>query len=104
CLMACKQKKGKEMASADLKDSSFHIEQTDTEIKVFPDDGTTAVVTQNAKPDFRPYIHPILAPGTEVELTQFSPGHHKHQTGLFWGFTRVNGTGATADGLKEWFY
>src|SRR5690606_28175423 len=22
---------------------------------------------------------------------EFSPGHHKHQTGLYWGFTRVNG-------------
>ncbi len=104
CLMACKQKKEKEIALTVLKESSFHIEQTDTEIKVFSDDGTSAVVTQNTKPDFRPYIHPILAPGTEVELTQFSPGHHKHQTGLFWGFTRVNGTGATADELEKWFY
>lgn len=104
CLIACKQKKEKEMASAGLKAPSFYIQQTDTEIKVFADGGTAAVVTQNTKPDFRPYIHPILAPGTTVELTQFSPGHHKHQTGLYWGFTRVNGTGASADELKKWFY
>jgi len=104
CLVACKQKKEKDMASADLNEHIFRIEQTDTEIKVFSDGGTSAVVTQNAKPDFRPYIHPILAPGTEVELTQYSPGHHKHQTGLYWGFTRVNGTGATPEELKEWFY
>ena len=25
-----------------------------------------------------------------MTLTEFSPGHHKHQTGLYWGFTRVN--------------
>ncbi len=24
-------------------------------------------------------------------MTEYSPGHHKHQTGLYWGFTRVNG-------------
>jgi putative membrane-bound dehydrogenase-like protein len=104
CLISCKEKKNKETALAEQKESTFHIEHTDTEIKVFSDGGTSAVVTQNAKPDFRPYIHPILAPGTEVELTQFSPGHHKHQTGLYWGFTRVNGTGASAEELKKWFY
>lgn len=47
--------------------------------------------TQNAAADFRPYLHPILAPDGKGELTQFSPDHHKHQTGLYWGFTRVNG-------------
>ena len=103
-LMACNPKKEKEMASANLQEPNFHIVQTDTEIKVFSNGGTSAVVIQNAKPDFRPYIHPILAPGTELELTQFSPGHHKHQTGLFWGFTRVNGSGASADELKKWYY
>ena len=49
------------------------------------------LLTQNAGPDFRPYIHPITAPDGKGQLTQYSPGHHKHQTGLYWGFTRVNG-------------
>jgi putative membrane-bound dehydrogenase-like protein len=49
------------------------------------------LLTQNARKDFRPYLHPILAPDGTGELTQFSPGHHKHQTGLYWGFTRLNG-------------
>ena len=49
------------------------------------------IVTQNAKSDFRPYIHPIVAPDGKGVLTEYSPGHHKHQTGLYWGFTRVNG-------------
>ena len=31
-----------------------------------------------------------MAPDGQGELTEFSPGHHKHQTGLYWGFTRVN--------------
>ena len=49
------------------------------------------IVTQQAKPDFRPYLHPIVAPDGKGQVTEFSPGHHKHQTGLYWGFTRVNG-------------
>ena len=60
-------------------------------ISVYRDNVPQPILTQNARPDFRPYLHPIVAPdGTDV-LTEFSPGHHKHQTGLFWGFTRVNG-------------
>lgn len=59
---------------------------------------------QEAKPDMRPFLHPIMAPDGNGELTQYSPGHHTHQTGLYWGFTRVNGTGAPADTLKKWFY
>ena len=49
------------------------------------------VLTQNARADFRPYLHPIVAPDGKGVLTEFSPGHHKHQTGIYWGFTRVNG-------------
>jgi len=50
-----------------------------------------AIVTQTAPPDARPYIHPIVAPDGKGVLTEFSPEHHKHQTGLYWGFTRLNG-------------
>ncbi len=39
----------------------------------------------------RPYVHPMLAPDGKGELTEFSPGHHKHQTGLYVGFLKVNG-------------
>ena len=49
-----------------------------------------AILTQVAGPATRPYLHPIVAPDGKGELTEFSPGHHKHQTGLYWGFTRVN--------------
>ena len=60
-------------------------------ISVFRAGTRTPIVTQNARPDARPYLHPIAAPDGRGVLTEFSPGHHKHQTGLFWGFTRVNG-------------
>ena len=54
--------------------------------------------------DHRPYLHPIISPDGKGVLTEYSPGHHKHQTGLYWGFTRINGTGADEETLKEWFY
>ena len=50
-----------------------------------------AILTQNARPDARPYLHPIAAPDGTGVVTEFSPEHHKHQTGLYWGFTRLNG-------------
>jgi hypothetical protein len=46
---------------------------------------------QNAKVGIRPYIHPIMAPDGKGELTEYSPAHHKHQTGLYWGLKQVNG-------------
>ena len=59
-------------------------------IGVFRKGESQPIVTQNAKADFRPYLHPIVAPDGQGVLTEYSPGHHKHQTGLYWGFTRVN--------------
>ncbi|XOV94408.1 MAG: PVC-type heme-binding CxxCH protein [Bacteroidota bacterium] len=60
-------------------------------ISVYRDGVGSPIVVQNAKSDFRPYLHPIVAPDGKGVLTEYSPGHHKHQTGLYWGFTRVNG-------------
>jgi putative membrane-bound dehydrogenase-like protein len=60
-------------------------------LTVYPATGETPLLTQHARPDFRPYLHPIAAPDGKGVLTEYSPGHHKHQTGLYWGFTRVNG-------------
>ena len=60
-------------------------------ISVFRGQASEPLVVQNAGSDFRPYLHPIMAPDGEGVLTQHSPEHHPHQTGLYWGFTRVNG-------------
>jgi hypothetical protein len=53
--------------------------------------GETLMLVQNVKSDIRPYIHPIIAPDGLGVLTEFSPSHHKHQTGLYWGLKKVNG-------------
>ena len=60
-------------------------------ITVHRDGLAKSLVTQHAAADHRPYLHPIVGPDGNGVLTEYSPGHHKHQTGLYWGFTRVNG-------------
>lgn len=60
-------------------------------ISVYKMSGDEPILTQHAKEDFRPYIHPIIAPDGKGVLTEYSPGHHRHQTGLYWGFTDING-------------
>jgi putative membrane-bound dehydrogenase-like protein len=62
------------------------------------------ILTQNARSDHRPYLHPIVAPDGNGNVTEYSPGHHPHQTGLYWGFTRVNGESVEEETLKKWFY
>jgi len=52
-------------------------------ISVFRSGGRQPILTQNARPDTRPYIHPIVAPDGRSVLTD--------QAGLFWGFTNLNG-------------
>jgi putative membrane-bound dehydrogenase-like protein len=49
------------------------------------------LVTDNAPANGRSYLHPINAPDGKGTLTEVSPSHHPHQTGLYWGFTRLNG-------------
>lgn len=60
-------------------------------IRVFRAGEAEPLVTQHARRDFRPYLHPIAAPDGDGVVTEYSPGHHPHQTGLYWGFTRLNG-------------
>ncbi|MEC7906073.1 MAG: DUF6807 family protein, partial [Verrucomicrobiota bacterium] len=60
-------------------------------ISVFRSGSSEPIIVQHARDDHRPYMHPIVAPDGNGVLTEYSPGHHKHQTGIYWGFTRLNG-------------
>ena len=51
----------------------------------------TPILVFTAPSEGRPYLHPLLAPDGKGVLTEFSPGHHKHQTGIYVGFLKVNG-------------
>lgn len=65
-------------------------EKTGT-ISVYRADEEQPLLVQHAQQGIRPYIHPIMSPDGKTELTQFSPEHHKHQTGLYWGLKELNG-------------
>ncbi len=73
--------------------SILHLIQTDTAstITVFRKDGKAPILTQMAKKDNRPYLHPIIAPDGNGVLTDYRPSHHLHQTGIYWGLKLVNG-------------
>ncbi|TAE56110.1 MAG: dehydrogenase [Bacteroidetes bacterium] len=101
CIAGCKSQKQTDSAQTVL---SVRQDEAAGTLAVFRAGGTEALVTQVAKPDFRPYLHPIMTPDGKTALTEYSPGHHKHQTGLYWGFTRVNGTGAPMDSVNKYFY
>lgn len=75
------------------KSSILHIEHDKTEglISIFRKGEETPVLVQHAREGVRPYIHPIAAPDGKGVLTEYSPAHHKHQTGLYWGLKKVNG-------------
>ena len=73
-------------------------------ISVFTGNKNKPILVQNAKSGFRPYLHPIVAPDGKGLLTENSPEHHAHQTGLYWGFTRVNGKKMVIDSLMNFFY
>lgn len=60
-------------------------------LSVYRPGETRPILTQNAGANVRPYLHPIVAPDGKGILTEVSPAHHPHQTGLFWGFTQLNG-------------
>jgi Methane oxygenase PmoA len=60
-------------------------------ISAFRQSAAQPILTQNARPDCRPFLHPIVAPDGRDVLAELSPAHHKHQTGLYWGLKQVNG-------------
>ncbi len=75
------------------QDNSLTLEH-DTQagtITVYRTQGQEKLLTQHAREDTRPYLHPIMAPDGKGILTEYRPEHHKHQTGLYWGFKLVNG-------------
>ena len=80
-------------AAAVSSQKGLRIEQDERAgtLSVFRAGGRDPILTQNARPDARPYLHPIAAPDGKGLVTELSPEHHKHQTGLYWGFTRLNG-------------
>jgi len=96
---------GCDPANSDLEQKlRADINLAEGTISVFRGNQNEPIVVQNARPEHRPYLHPIAAPDGKGFVTEYSPGHHKHQTGLYWGFTRVNGEPVNHDSLMTFFY
>ncbi len=72
---------------------TLRIEQDQTAgtISVFSGKVNEPILTQVAKKQERPYIHPITAPDGKGVITEYRPEHHVHQTGIYWGLKLVNG-------------
>jgi len=80
------------LCSSLFADSLRLVENEEAQtISVFREGVEEPIIVQHTRDDHRPYLHPIVAPDGKGVLTEYSPGHHKHQTGLYWGFTRLNG-------------
>ena len=88
---SCRQRPDEQHPPGDSVTLKVTEDKDDGTISIFRQGSDEPIVVQNARADFRPYLHPIAAPDGKGVLTEYSPGHHKHQTGLYWGFTRVNG-------------
>lgn len=84
---------GKSADTSGLASNELILEQDEAAgtISVYRPGSDKPIIVENAKENFRPFLHPITAPDGKGILTEYSPGHHKHQTGIYWGFTRVNG-------------
>ncbi len=66
-------------------------DQDAASIAVFRSGEKDPILTQIAKKNERPYLHPIVAPDGKGVVTEYSPAHHVHQTGIYWGLKLVNG-------------
>lgn len=66
-------------------------EESAASISVFRGSSRQPILTQVAKKDERPYLHPIIAPDGKGVMTEYRPSHHPHQTGIYWGLKLVNG-------------
>jgi hypothetical protein len=64
--------------------------------------GTAApLLVQQAAPDRRPFLHPVLAPDGVGVVTEDAPSHHPWQHGIYTGLNDVNGAGFWMEGLRE---
>jgi putative membrane-bound dehydrogenase-like protein len=71
--------------------TELSIRQNGDTLSVYRAGQEEPILTQNARSEHRPFIHPIIAPDGQGVLTENGHPGDPHQTGLYWGFTRVNG-------------
>lgn len=78
----------------------MHITFTEHQLTIARAPDAEPLLIQHARPHYRPYIHPILAPDGRGVLTEDAPPHHPWQHGLYVGLNDVNGVGFWTEGLR----
>jgi hypothetical protein len=76
-------------------------EATSTAIALGPETVTVPLITQSARKNHRPFLHPLRSPDGRHVLTEDEPEHHPWQHGLYIGLNDVNGFGFWTEGKKK---
>ncbi len=82
-----------------MKDDLYTVFQADR-LEIYRRGSGQHLLTQNARANARPFIHPITAPDGRGVLTEDAPAHHPWQHGLYVGLKRVSGVGFWEEGLR----
>ncbi len=77
---------------------TLRAEHHGSRIALFRPGMDVPILVQNAVPDTRAFIHPIIAPDGRGTVTENAPPHHPWQHGLYVGLNRVNGFGFWSEG------
>ena len=80
--------------------TALTIQATRERVDIFRPGHRNPMLVQHAKADTRAYIHPIVAPDGNGQLTEDTPSHHPWQHGLYVGLNDVNGA---ASGPKAYW-
>jgi hypothetical protein len=77
------------------------IKHTPSQITISRAQSAWPLLVQNAEPNLRPYIHPIIAPDGNGTMTENAPPHHPWQHGLYVGLNDVSGVGYWVEGPQD---
>lgn len=78
--------------------NSLACEFTPHRLEIYRPGLARPLLVQNATVGARAFIHPLLAPDGDGELTENEPPHHAWQHGLYVGLNDVNGIGFWTEG------
>jgi hypothetical protein len=76
--------------------TGFEIEDRGDALAIYRIGSDVPLLVQRRELGARPCLHPLMAPDLDGVLTEFSPDHHHHQTGVYFGLPGING--------KSWFH
>ena len=79
-----------------LEATGFEVEDRGDSVAMYRIGSKVPLLVQRSEDGARPCLHPLMAPDLHGALTEFSPDHHRHQTGVFVGLPGLNG--------KSWFH